>query len=342
MEPAPADPAPDEPRPRPLDLASLDLPRLGGCVFIGFGAMIMLIGLSLLLDGDFAGGLITALFGAVFCGVGYGASRAFRTPPGMKRVLVDETTQRLDGPLGTTGQRTSRTYRYVADDVPDAEIAARQQQWAEQPWTQRADWSRGVVVDEGPASVRLLIIFAIIWNVMAWGFTLIFFADGESGGPWFVLIFPLVGLTVAVWAARLWLRKRKFGASMLRLARVPVPPGERLRGTVEAGLPWRDAPAEGFHVRLRHVQRSSYRDSDGDRHVREETLWETETTVPGQRAASPQHTAVPIDVPLPPDARPTEMSPADDRRLWRLHVTASVPGIDYAAQFEVPVFAEAG
>jgi len=32
------------------------------------------------------------------------------------------------------------------------------------------------------------------------------------------------------------------------------------------------------------------------------------------------------------------MIPEDDRILWRLEINAAVSGIDYAAQFEIPVF----
>ena len=41
---------------------------------------------------------------------------------------------------------------------------------------------------------------------------------------------------------------------------------------------------------------------------------------------------------VPPDLPPTELIPEDDRILWRIHVSCHVPGIDYAAQFEVPVY----
>src|SRR5262249_18703869 len=49
-------------------------------------------------------------------------------------------------------------------------------------------------------------------------------------------------------------------------------------------------------------------------------------------------TTIPIHFRVPVDASPTDDSNADDRIVWRLVVTAAVPGVDYAATFEVPGF----
>ena len=321
----------------------LDMGTVVGLVFGGFGGMMIIMALTMLVsEGDVEAFLGAGIFGLVFCGVGYGAYRVFRTPPGTRRVLVNEATQGIRGPLGTTGQRTTRTYRYVDEGLTDAEIARRQQQWAEAPWTQRDDWAEGIVVHGVAGSLRLFYGFTIAWNVLAWFFTFLAFSDPAPGDtPWFVLIFPLVGVALIVWVWRLRARQRKYGRSVFRLDAVPVVPGERLRGTVETGVAWRDAPLDGYRVTLRCVRRSSYYDRDGDRQVREETLWEQEERVPGRKADTPQQTAVPIDLALPTGYPATVMAPEDDRTLWRLELQASTPGVDYAARFEVPVFARA-
>jgi hypothetical protein len=49
-------------------------------------------------------------------------------------------------------------------------------------------------------------------------------------------------------------------------------------------------------------------------------------------------TAVPVRIPIPPDALPCDDSRPSDVVLWRLEVSAQVPGVDYASTFEVPVF----
>jgi hypothetical protein len=47
---------------------------------------------------------------------------------------------------------------------------------------------------------------------------------------------------------------------------------------------------------------------------------------------------LPVAFAIPPEAAPCDPITAGDRTLWRLIVSASVPGVDYAATFEVPVF----
>ncbi len=49
-------------------------------------------------------------------------------------------------------------------------------------------------------------------------------------------------------------------------------------------------------------------------------------------------TTVPVRFPIPPDALPCDDHDSRDTVLWRLEVSAEVPGVDYASAFEVPVF----
>jgi hypothetical protein len=45
---------------------------------------------------------------------------------------------------------------------------------------------------------------------------------------------------------------------------------------------------------------------------------------------------------IPADARPTHAVSGDAEIVWRLEATAALPGVDYSARFDVPVFAGAG
>ena len=47
---------------------------------------------------------------------------------------------------------------------------------------------------------------------------------------------------------------------------------------------------------------------------------------------------LPVRFPIPPDALPCDDHNSRDTVLWRLEVSAEVPGVDYASAFEVPVF----
>ena len=47
---------------------------------------------------------------------------------------------------------------------------------------------------------------------------------------------------------------------------------------------------------------------------------------------------IPVGFAIPRDATPSDPGNANDRVLWRLQVIGEVPGVDYSAAFEVPVF----
>ena len=47
---------------------------------------------------------------------------------------------------------------------------------------------------------------------------------------------------------------------------------------------------------------------------------------------------IPVAFAIPRDAMPSDPGNANDRVLWRLQVIGEVPGVDYSAAFEVPVF----
>jgi hypothetical protein len=45
-----------------------------------------------------------------------------------------------------------------------------------------------------------------------------------------------------------------------------------------------------------------------------------------------------VEFQIPSDCEPSDERNPNDRTLWRLTASAKVPGIDYSATFEVPVF----
>src|SRR5438477_451554 len=59
-------------------------------------------------------------------------------------------------------------------------------------------------------------------------------------------------------------------------------------------------------------------------------------------APSPVGMRVPFAFDLPADAPSSDLSKPNDLVLWQLAVAAEMPGIDYKAAFELPVFVTAG
>jgi len=174
--------------------------------------------------------------------------------------------------------------------------------------------------------------FAILWNLISIPSSVLAVRAALSEGnraALIALLFPAVGIGLLAWAARATLRRRRYGTSVLELETLPAAIGHALEGTVRTPAELR--PAEGFRVVLSCIRR--VRTGSGrNRSTSESILWQEERRVPAGGLG------VPIAFALPSDAVPADPGRGDERTLWRLELSAEVPGVDYVSRFEVPVF----
>ncbi|HEM49097.1 MAG TPA: hypothetical protein ENO27_02685 [Caldithrix sp.] len=307
----------------------------------GSAGVLMLIGsILLLVDGEIGGAIGLSVFGLVFCLVAYFGSRVFAIPKGAKEVLVGQRIQSISGVLGQTGKRTGSSYIYVDESVPDSEIEKMQKEWQEKPWTQRADWAEGRVIQQGPGSMKLLIGFTIVWNIIGWGiaaFALI--SEWASDDiPWFVLVFPAFGIALIYVTVRTWIRQKKYGISILHLITLPAWLGDVFRGKIKTGVSVKTQSEKEYKIELICVRRSSYRDREGKQRVSEKKLWGEEQILFGSVSNTGKTFDVIVNFFIPDDQPPTELYPEDDRTYWQLNISSKEKGVDYAAQFEIPVY----
>jgi len=207
-----------------------------------------------------------------------------------------------------------------------------------EPWMWRHDWAERAVRDETAIKSGFLWFFGIFWILISSPVLLVFRdrADQDPFIPYFLLAFPIVGAIVLIVAAYLTLRRRKYGVSVCRLDRLPVAIGSVFHGEVQARV--RDVPESGFQMRFTSVRRI-ITGSGKNRSTRENILWQDEQTVgSGAAMPNPDGMRIPVRFTIPSDCEPTDDSNPRDSVLWRLEVRAEVPGIDYAARFELPVF----
>ncbi len=220
------------------------------------------------------------------------------------------------------------------------EQAALEANHPESPWLWRSDWASGRIVDSSRATMFTAWVFTAFWNPISSpvGFLGVRAAIQE-GKPaaLLALLFPLVGIGLLIWAVRSTLRYRKYGVSRLELSTVPGVIGRTLTGMVRA--PAKMQPDGGFQVTLSCVRRVTTR-SGKNTSTSESILWQEERLVPGEpsRTAAATETHIPVAFRLPADAAACDDTDSNNRVLWRLRLSASVPGVDYAAQFEVPIF----
>lgn len=212
----------------------------------------------------------------------------------------------------------------------------RRARYPDQPWLWRSEWADGHIPSRAAISAGCLWAFGFLWFAMCSPVLLLSFP--RDSGQRLVLeifrwIFPAAGIGVLLAAAYLTLRKRKYGVSYCRLDAVPAQLGATLRAEVETHV--HERPANGFRATLSCVERVTTHGRET--RVSESVLWQDEQVVTD---ATPgvEGVRVPIAFELPADASPSNEIDPDDVVIWRLELAAEVPGIDYAAQFELPVF----
>jgi hypothetical protein len=216
---------------------------------------------------------------------------------------------------------------------------ALESKYPDQPWLWRQDWASGRIGDANRSTVLTAWIFAAFWNLVS--FPGAFFGvygalkEGNHVGL-FALLFPLVGIGLLVWAARATIRYRKYGASHLQLATIPAAVGRTLVGIVS--VPGSLRPP-GFLATLSCIRRVTT-GSGKNRSSSENILWEEERSVQSvaRREPAGMVTNVPVAFRIPADASVTDSSTPSNCVLWRLRLSAEVPGVDYDSVFEVPVF----
>lgn len=217
------------------------------------------------------------------------------------------------------GARTSRRQDAIVADAPD------------KPWLLRDEWRDGVL-REGNKELYAGAFFTALWNSIAWPLAILFLLSDDKKPLWLYLVvglFPAIGVGFVAWLAKQWLRRRKYGASTLRLATVPGVIGGKFSGVVLAPVAVRAADAVRVSLTCTRVVKSG-------EDTKTELLWQDERDIAKfLDAGEPGRVGVPVMFTIPSHAQPTD----DDKRVtWTLKAKAQLPGIDYAASFEVPVF----
>ena len=216
----------------------------------------------------------------------------------------------------------------------------RAREHPDEPWLWRDDWASKEVRGSARADMWGMLAFAVLWNLISGPGAVMAVREALAKGNRIVLValvFPVVGVGLLVAAARRALQYRRFGESVVELATVPIPVGRRLVATVRAGVP--TPPADGFRVVLSCINRQTTGSGD-DQSTSEHVRWQEERRVAGTAVRDYQGagTMIPIDIPIAADAPGTDQSRPRDEIAWRLTVSAPLPGVDFEATFDVPVY----
>lgn len=212
-------------------------------------------------------------------------------------------------------------------------------QYPEEPWRWKKEWNSGVIHSHGKAKMIGVLIFAFFWNIIS----LPVVALGLPGEimkenyiALLMLIFPAAGAAMIAVAVYFVLQWQRYGDTVFRMASVPGVLGGRLHGTV--WIPTVILPEEDVLVALDCIRKITT-GSGKNRNTREHILWQSEKGLPRNSLAQENRgTVIPVDFAIPFDQPASDGSDTNNELIWRLRVKAKVPGVDYSASFDVPVF----
>jgi hypothetical protein len=221
-----------------------------------------------------------------------------------------------------------------------ARAASLQASAPDQPWLWRPEWTARRIPDQRRNITTFLWIFAIFWNAVSFPVSFLVVRDwpkDQDPAVLLVLIFPVIGLGLIIAATYTSLRRLKFGVSVCTIDTVPIRRGHTFHGEIE--MRGDAVPEEGYRLRLLCVRRI-VRGSGKSQSVDEQALAQQEMRVSAASAMrSPTGgVRIPFSMAVPSEGKSCDIRNPRDQILWRLEAAAELPGIDYAASFELPVF----
>jgi len=313
--------------------------RLAGWAFTAFGVILLVFGIIIAI-GD-RSGLQAVALGLVCLGLGRGVRRVLAPREGTRAVQVSGYQAPVEIEEGARRVFRPTDFVYVDADATDAEVEAAKAAWLREQWRKRPDWVAGRIVSQDERARALVLAITVVWSAFAVALVVGALVFDASMGVLAAVLALFAGLLlVYAWSMRR--HRQKFGRSQLVLERTPAFLGDVLSGEVETGIREDAAPLGGFHVRLRCMHRwkelrRGTGGTTGDTIRRIDVLWEAEQQTDGRVRAEDGGISIPVRFELPADQAPTTLPPSDRGVVWVLAVTAEMEGLDYRAEFEVPV-----
>lgn len=218
-----------------------------------------------------------------------------------------------------------------------AEMELRIERAADRPWQlQSSARGQGLIVSDSSKEPRQAWMVTAVWAPVAVGVALILpgVIRKSPGDAWFLALAPAIGVLLVLWAARMSLRQAYFGESAFEPAVVPL----SLGGAVEGLLHVSSAVCRSGKLLARVVCDEP---SDSQKNGRT-ILWSTrqELVFDGVQP-SPRGIGIPLHIPLPHDAPPSNPLPKVRRSgvRWLLEFEGAHGWPRYRESFTLPVFA---
>ena len=209
----------------------------------------------------------------------------------------------------------------------------------EKPWLWQPEWEEGRIRSSNKTIMITATCFALFWNLISSPMLFIIPSEITKKGNKAALIgllFPVIGIGLLTWAIRSILRWNRFGESVFEMKSVPGVVGGALAGVIKTKVNIR--PEDSFRLQLACINKR-ITGSGKNRTTSERILWEDHHAIQHELLQRDfQQSAIPVLFKIPFDSIETNNDDSDSEIYWRLTTEAAVPGIDYKAQFQIPVF----
>ena len=205
-----------------------------------------------------------------------------------------------------------------------------------QPWLWREDWEQGCSRPESKSQAVTYLGIGLLCCFISAPMFLQLRAevmDKRNYAALVGLIFPVIGLSMIGYSLLLTVRARKFRELRFVPSAFPVVLGGRLNGRIEGMFSLESGATAGLVL---SCVRSYVSGSSQDRSRWQRVLWQDKQTATS--FSDGQQTQIPVSFLVPFDSPATDASNPDDEILWRLTVSAQIPGLDLRSNFVLPVF----
>ena len=213
-------------------------------------------------------------------------------------------------------------------------------QYKEAPWLLNHDWQTPTIRSSSKAAMWGAWAFAAIWNLISSVTPFMAYQEVTEKQNYLALIallFPLVGIGLLTWAVRRTLEWRRFGPAPVTLDPFPGSIGGHVGGTIDLNLPY-DSAAR-FQLTLTSLH--SYISGSGkDRSRRETAEWQDEVVAHAGPGGKGTRLTFRFDVPTGLEETDA-LQEGDAYYLWRMNLSASLPGADLDRDYDIPVYATA-
>ena len=208
--------------------------------------------------------------------------------------------------------------------------------YADKPWLLNDDWQTSNIRSSSKTSMWVAWGFAVFWNAISAFMPYLAYrevVENDNHIALAMLVFPLVGIGLLVWAIRRTLEWRRFGPAPVVLDPFPGSIGGHVGGTIDVKLPFE--PRTKFQLTLTSIRRYSSGSGD-DSSQKEKALWQDRIVAHAEPGGRGTRLRFRFDVPAGLQASDAERD--DDYHLWRLNLAADVKGTDLDRAYEIPVY----